>query len=87
MSSPTKISLLLQQGIAAARSGRSIEARQVLRQVVNGDPTNEMAWLWLSGLVESDDQKRNCFEQVLRANPDNVYARAGLARLQRVPQL
>ena len=84
-SPPTRVTLLLQKGVAAARSGRSIEAQQLLQQVVKADPGNEMAWLWLSGLVATNRQKHACLEQVLRANPENIYARAGLARLKRAP--
>lgn len=73
---------LLQRGIAAARSGRSAEALSILEQVVKMEPENEMAWLWLSGLMRSTEQKRACLENVLKANPENVYARAGLMRLQ-----
>lgn len=79
---PTETTLLLQKGIAAARSGRSSEARQMLQQVVESEPGNEMAWLWLSGLMTTIQQKRACLERVLQANPENVYARAGLTRLQ-----
>jgi type II secretory pathway component HofQ len=84
-SPPTEIKLLLQKGIASARSGRSDEARQILQQVIEADPSNEMAWLWLSGLMTTNQQKRACLEQVLEANPENVYARAGLARLPDEP--
>lgn len=79
---PTETTLLLQKGIAAARSGRSSDARQMLEQVVESEPGNEMAWLWLSGLMTTIQQKRACLERVLQANPENVYARAGLTRLQ-----
>ncbi len=82
-----EITLQLQRGIAAARSGRSTQAQHLLQQVVKTDPGNEMAWLWLSGLVATSRQKRACLEQVLRANPENVYARAGLVRLQDTPQV
>ncbi len=78
--------MLLQRGVAAARSDRSAEARQLLQQVVELDPENEMAWLWLSGLMTTTWQKLVCLGQVLRINPDNVYARAGLVRLQNAPQ-
>jgi len=83
--SSTEISSLLQRGVAAARSGRSGEARQLLQQVVKADANNEMAWLWLSGLVATAVQKQACLEQVLRVNPENIYARASLARLQGAP--
>jgi hypothetical protein len=82
MSSPRDFALQVRKGIAAARSGRSDEARRLLQTVVRADPDNEMAWLWLSGLMPTDHQKRDCLEHVLRANPRNGYARAGLVRLQ-----
>jgi hypothetical protein len=53
----------------------------LLQQVVRDDPDNETAWLWLSSLVATREQKRSCLIRVLRANPHNAYARAGLARL------
>jgi hypothetical protein len=81
----TGTATLLQKGIAATRAGRSDEARQLFRQVVTADPDNEMAWLWLSGLVTTNEEKRACLERVLLANPENVYARAGLERLQGTP--
>ncbi len=86
-SPPTETTLMLQRGIAAARSGRSDDARQILEQVIEADPSNEMAWLWLSGLMTTNQQKRACLERVLEANPENVYARAGLARLHDGPHM
>jgi len=44
---------VLQRAIQAARAGRKIEARDLLIQIVETDPENEMAWVWLSGLVDS----------------------------------
>jgi hypothetical protein len=73
---------LVRQGIAAARSGRSAEARQLLEHAVQINSNDEMAWLWLSGLMTTVEQKLMCLRQVLRINPHNEYARAGLARLQ-----
>jgi len=73
---------LVRQGIAAARSGRSAEARQLLEQTVQINPNDEMAWLWLSGLMATTEQKLACLQQVLRINPRNEYARAGRDRLQ-----
>ena len=79
---PQHTAYLVQQGIAAARSGRSAEARRLLQQVIQHTPDNEMAWLWLSGLVSTNEQKLACLRHVLRVNPRNVYARAGLTRLE-----
>ena len=83
MNSPSsKNTPLLQKGIAAARSGRCKEAQKLLKQVIQANPKNEMAWLWLSGLMETNAQKRTCLERVLQINPKNVYAQAGLKRLK-----
>lgn len=86
VTSSAEIAMLLQKGIAAARSGRTIEARKSLHSVVQADPGNEMAWLWLSGLATTNEHKRACLERVLQANPENAYARASLVRLQDTPQ-
>jgi hypothetical protein len=59
----------------------------MLQQVIDTEPDNEMAWLWLSGLMTTNEQKRACLEKVLQVNPEHVYARAGLTRLQEAPQL
>jgi hypothetical protein len=73
---------LLQQGIAALKAGHKAEARNLLTQVVEQDQHNEMAWLWLSGAVEADDDKRTCLENVLAINPNNTAAKRGLAMIQ-----
>lgn len=74
---------LLQQGIALAKAGRREEARSILLQVVEQDERNESAWLWLSGVVDSDDDKAVALENVLTLNPNNEWARRGLQMLGR----
>jgi len=74
---------LLQQGIALAKAGQREEARTILMQVVEQDERNESAWLWLSGVVDSDDEKAVALENVLTLNPDNEWAKRGLQMLGR----
>lgn len=74
---------LLQQGIALAKAGQREEARTILMQVVEQDKRNESAWLWLSGVVDSDDDKAVALENVLTLNPDNEWAKRGLQMLGR----
>jgi tetratricopeptide (TPR) repeat protein len=76
--SDAQVTQLLAQGIAAAKAKRNEEARQALLQVVDLDQRNEQAWLWLSGVVESLDERRTCLENVLAINPNNAHAQAGL---------
>ena len=75
---------LLKQGIAATRAGQAKDARQHLVDAIELDPDNENAWLWLSGVVDSTTERQHCLEQVLKLNPDNTYARAGLASLEKL---
>jgi len=69
---------LLQQGIAAAKAGRNETARRLLTQVVEQGVNNVTAWLWLSGVVDSLDDKQVCLENVLELDPGNQAARKGL---------
>lgn len=73
---------LLKQGIAAAKAGTKARACRLLNEVVQADPQNETAWLWLSGVVETDEQQIVCLENVLAINPDNQLARRGLGSLR-----
>lgn len=69
---------LLRQGIAAAKAGDQETARRILTYITKQEPQNEQAWLWLSGVVESPEEKRACLQRVLVINPHNMHARRGL---------
>ncbi|MEE8392675.1 MAG: hypothetical protein V3S14_18000 [Anaerolineae bacterium] len=72
---------LLKQGIAALKEGRKAEARRLLAQVVEQDARNETAWLWMSGVVDTDTERRICLKNVLAINPNNGIAKRGLENL------
>ena len=72
---------LTQQGIAALKQGDKIQARQCLREATVKDPGDIQAWLWLSGAVETDRERAECLQHVLRLDPDNQIATKGLAQL------
>lgn len=74
----------LQEGIAAARTGQEAAARELLARVVDRDPRNETAWLWLASVAESDEELRLCLENALEINPANDTVRARLALLDSV---
>jgi len=69
---------MVAQAKAAYRAGRSSEARGLLLQAVQRDPTHQDAWLWLSGLVETLEEQRACLENVLALNPTHERAHKGL---------
>jgi len=72
---------ILKQGIAAYRSGNFPLARQLLYQVVRDDPYSIPGWLWLSAVVENDAEKRECLENILKIDHNNLTARKGLEKL------
>ncbi len=73
---------LLQKGIGAAKAGQVAQARSILKQIIEQEPRNETAWLWLSGVVETDEQRIICLENVLAINPHNKAAQRGLNALR-----
>ena len=77
---------IVQRAIQSARVGRRSEARELLLQVVETDPQNETAWMWLSGLVDSLEDRIIACENVLTINPANERARAYLSELQHYRQ-
>jgi tetratricopeptide (TPR) repeat protein len=73
----------LTEGIARAKAGERERARELLLRVVEHDERNAPAWLWLSGVVESLEDRRVALENVLAIEPENALARAGLDWLNR----
>jgi tetratricopeptide (TPR) repeat protein len=71
----------LRDGIMAARIGNRDQALVLLLQAVEQEPRNEEAWLWLSRLVETDQQRIECLRRVVEINPGNQAAQADLDRL------
>ena len=71
----------LEEAIALIRLGNAEEGRRLLTQTLQADPNNEMAWLWMSWVVTTDEQRRQCLRRVLVINPDNELAKRGLAAL------
>lgn len=74
---------ILRQAIKAARAGRELTARDLFQDVVRIDPGNEVAWMWLSGLLDPLDDRISACERVLSINPKNLQARAYLNKLRK----
>jgi hypothetical protein len=71
----------LEQAVALIRAGNMAEARTILIEVLKQNPGNDYAWLCMTLCVTEVEQKRYCFQKVLKINPQNQHAIAGLARL------
>jgi len=72
---------MVRAAINAFNNGNKAEARALLERAVENDEYNADAWLWLAAVVDTDDEKRTCLENVLVIDPDNARAKAGLAEL------
>ena len=71
----------LQEAILLIKAGDKKGGRSLLIDIVNADPKNETAWLWLVSVVEPND-RIFCLEQVLSINPNHVQARQHLEKLK-----
>ena len=67
---------LLRKAIQAARNGRELTARDLFQDVVRIDPENEVAWMWLSGLLDPLEDRLAACERVISINPANQQIRA-----------
>lgn len=72
---------LTQQAVVALRSGNKIRARNLLKAALRQDPHDVDAWLWLSGAVDSDNERVDCLQNVLRIDPSNKAAAKGYTAL------
>ncbi|MBT3388889.1 MAG: PH domain-containing protein [Chloroflexi bacterium] len=72
---------LTQKGIQALKAGDAELARKFLRYATNHNPEDLQAWLWLSGAVESKQEKIDCLEKALEIDPHNAAAVQGLSKL------
>ena len=72
----------LHQAIKAIKTGDKAAGKRLLRQFIETDPNDEIAWMWLAVAVEDSQQKVQCLQRVLEINPDNSKAQLGLSQLQ-----
>jgi hypothetical protein len=72
----------LQQAITLIKTGNKQEGGRLLSQILEADPTNEKAWLWMIRAVSSDKKRIYCLERVLAINPNNQLAQQTLAKLK-----
>jgi hypothetical protein len=72
----------LNHAIALARAGQHTEARTLLLQILDAEPANDTAWMWLVLVLPTANQRIAALEQWLAINPHSEKARQGLERLQ-----
>ena len=75
------------QAVSLARSGRKVEARRLLEQILKADRTNEMAWLWYAECVDTPAERTQALEACMRINPQAQRVRLSLSALHQTGQL
>ncbi len=83
---PAELDRMLQDGIAAVKSGQRERGRELLLQVVEADERNEQGWYWLGLAVDDPADKIVALENVLAINPANQTAQTALRKLTTSPQ-
>lgn len=72
----------VEEAIKAIKAGDKEKGRKLLADILQADLENEMAWLWMSSVATSNEERRKYLKRVLEINPDNVAAQRGLAKLE-----
>lgn len=74
----TEVERLLNLGRSTAEAGHWAAARRYFVRVLRMDPDNEEALLWQAGLADDPRESIAYLQQLLRINPHNKRAQAGL---------
>ncbi len=71
----------LNEAVQAIQNDENEKARQLLTGLLRTDPARVEAWLWLSSVIETHDERIRCLREALAHDPNNEIARRGLVLL------
>lgn len=77
----TKQELLKQADYNFQRGNRKI-AEKLLSEYLTQYPKEETAWMLMARVQEDKDRQIECYERVLKINPNNMEAKIGLVRIK-----
>ncbi len=72
----------LDDGRNAINQGNFQQARLIFEAILQENPRSEEAWLGLADVLTDTEDKRICYENVLKINKQNRVAREGLRTLE-----
>jgi hypothetical protein len=72
---------MLQFAIRAAKENNPDSALMMFRQVLESDPDNERAMMWMAKLSKTAAERQQWLKRVVDLNPENEAARAALKKL------
>jgi WD40 repeat protein len=71
----------LKKAIDLSKQGKKQEARSVLQGLVQHEPENSQAWLWLADAMSTPPERLKILQEALRHNPDNAMIRRAVDAL------
>lgn len=77
----TAIRKILDDAAASIKQGNISEGKAGLTLVLEREPDNVLAWLWMSRCVSTHRAKLECYERVLSVDPGNEHALKGVSIL------
>lgn len=72
---------LFQAGRSAFAMGNLQQAHDFYKEAARLSPFNEQVWLALLDVIETDEDRRVCLQNILQINPMNVQARRMLNQI------
>lgn len=72
----------IEDGQQAVEQGNLQQARLIFEAILQETPRSEDAWLGLAEVLTDTDDKRICYENVLKINKNNREAREALRNLE-----
>ena len=72
----------LREAVTAVKTNHRLKARTLLRDILADEPTNEMAWIWLSEASDEASEKVYALKQALAINPERKAVQQRLTQLE-----
>jgi hypothetical protein len=72
----------LSQAVRLVEAGKEAQARRLLADVLQSDPTNDEAWVMMAAVAKTDKLREKCLREALKLNPRNQTAMRALASLK-----
>jgi len=72
----------IEDGRSALETGNLQQARLIFEAILQENARDEQAWLGLADVLTDTNDKRICYENVLKINRNNQEARQGLRNLE-----
>lgn len=72
----------LEQAIAFINAGDKKRGRELIIEILKGDPANDTAWVWMAAVSDQYQLRKECLEEALKHNPGNKTAKKALMRFQ-----